>query len=52
MVTQDKIAMFYWARLTAGCFFSVGLVVYLCSFFIKGQASFDDEVRGPALQDA
>jgi len=29
--------MFLWARLTAGCFFSVGLVVYLCSFFIKGQ---------------
>jgi nitric oxide reductase subunit B len=52
MATQDKIAMFYWARLTAGCFFSVGLVVCLSSFFIKGQASFDDEVRGPALQDA
>jgi len=44
--------VFYWARLIAGCFFSGGLVVYFCSFFIKGQASFDDEVRGPALQDA
>lgn len=52
MVTQDKIAVFYWARLIAGCFFTGGLVVYFCSFFIKGQASFDDEVRGPALQDA
>ena len=52
MATQDNIALFYWARMIAGCFFMAGLVVYFGSFFIKGQASFDEEVRGAAIQDA
>ncbi|MFE8070379.1 cbb3-type cytochrome c oxidase subunit I [Marinobacteraceae bacterium S3BR75-40.1] len=38
MVTQDKIALFYWMRLVAGCFFLGGLVVYFTSFFVKGEA--------------
>ena len=52
MATQDNIALFYWMRLVAGSFFMAGLVVYFGSFFIKGQASPAEEVRGPATQDA
>ena len=52
MATQDNIALFYWMRLVAGCFFMAGLVVYFGSFFIKGQASPAEEVRGPATQEA
>jgi nitric oxide reductase subunit B len=35
MVTQDKIAIFYWLRESAGVVFLVGLVLYIASFFIK-----------------
>lgn len=37
MVTQDKIALFYWLREIAGLLFLVGLIVYIVSFFVKGQ---------------
>lgn len=37
MVAQDQIAMFYWMRELTGVVFLVGLVVYLWSFFIKGE---------------
>ncbi|MFC3153230.1 cbb3-type cytochrome c oxidase subunit I [Litoribrevibacter euphylliae] len=37
MVTQDKLALFYWLRLIAGLFFMAGLVAYFWSFFIKGE---------------
>ncbi|MFB9887127.1 cbb3-type cytochrome c oxidase subunit I [Balneatrix alpica] len=37
MLTQDKIALFYWLRLAAGATFLIGLVVYFYSFFVKGK---------------
>ena len=37
MVVQDKIALFYWMREVAGVIFLIGLVVYIISFFIKGE---------------
>ncbi|MDV2080087.1 MULTISPECIES: cbb3-type cytochrome c oxidase subunit I [Marinobacter] len=46
MATQDRIALFYWMRLVAGAFFMGGLVVYLGSFLIKGEAP------EPALEGA
>ena len=52
MAGQDQIALFYWMRFVAGAFFMAGLVVYFGSFFIKGEASPAEEVRGPATADA
>lgn len=37
MVVQDKIELFYWMREVAGLVFLIGLVVYIVSFFIKGE---------------
>ncbi|MBN0989216.1 cbb3-type cytochrome c oxidase subunit I [Amphritea pacifica] len=37
MVVQDQISLFYWLREAAGVIFLIGLVVYLTSFFIKGE---------------
>ena len=37
MVVQDKIALFYWMREVAGVIFLIGLVVYIISFFVKGE---------------
>ncbi len=34
MVTQDKIALFYWMRLVAGLVFFAGLITYASSFFV------------------
>jgi nitric oxide reductase subunit B len=34
MVTQDKLAIFYWLREIAGVIFLLGLVTYLTSFFV------------------
>ncbi len=36
MATQDNIALFYWLREISGVVFFIGLVVYLASFFVKG----------------
>jgi nitric oxide reductase subunit B len=36
MAVQDQLMIFYWAREGAGLVFMIGLVVYLCSFFVKG----------------
>ena len=38
MATQDQVALFYWLREGAGLVFLTGLVVYVCSFFVKGEA--------------
>ncbi len=51
MATQDNISLFYWMRTVAGTFFMAGLIVYLGSFFIKGQAAPTEEVPGPAPQE-
>lgn len=37
MATQDQVMLFYWMREWAGVMFLVGLIVYLISFFVKGE---------------
>jgi nitric oxide reductase subunit B len=37
MEVQDQIAIFYWLREIAGLIFLIGLVLYILSFFIKGE---------------
>ncbi len=37
MVVQDKLEVFYWAREVAGIIFLVGLILYIYSFFAKGE---------------
>lgn len=37
MEVQDKIAIFYWMREYTGLVFLAGLVLYIISFFIKGE---------------
>ena len=34
MVTQDKLAIFYWLREIAGVIFLLGLIAYITSFFV------------------
>lgn len=37
MVVQDQISLFYWMREVAGIVFLIGLLLYLYSFFAKGE---------------
>ena len=37
MAAQDQVALFYWMREVAGLIFFVGLVLYMVSFFVKGE---------------
>ncbi len=37
MIVQDKIELFYWLREAAGVVFLIGLVIYIISFFVKGE---------------
>jgi nitric oxide reductase subunit B len=37
MQVQDQLAIFYWARELTGLVFLIGLVVYIASFFVKGE---------------
>jgi len=37
MVAQDQVALFYWMREWAGVAFLIGLIAYICSFFVKGE---------------
>ncbi|NJO15013.1 MAG: nitric-oxide reductase large subunit [Thioploca sp.] len=37
MAVQEKVALFYWLRETAGLVFFIGLVIYLISFFVTGE---------------
>ncbi|MCK4674981.1 MAG: cbb3-type cytochrome c oxidase subunit I, partial [Gammaproteobacteria bacterium] len=37
MATQDKVEIFYWMREGAGLIFLIGLIVYIISFFVKGE---------------
>jgi nitric oxide reductase subunit B len=37
MAVQEKVALFYWLRETAGLIFFIGLMIYLLSFFITGE---------------
>ncbi len=38
MATQDSVAIFYWMREVSGVVFLIGLLLYIASFFIKGEA--------------
>ena len=38
MAVQDSISIFYWAREGAGLVFLVGLLLYIGSFFVKGDS--------------
>ncbi len=38
MAAQDQVSIFYWMRECAGLVFLTGLVVYIISFFVKGEA--------------
>jgi nitric oxide reductase subunit B len=37
MAAQDQLSLFYWMREATGVIFLVGLVVYIASFFVKGE---------------
>ena len=37
MATQDKLEIFYWMREVAGVVFLIGLILYVYSFFAKGE---------------
>ncbi len=37
METQSKVEIFYWMREGAGLIFLIGLIVYIISFFVKGE---------------
>ncbi len=37
MATQDSVAIFYWMREVSGVVFLIGLLLYIASFFIKGE---------------
>ena len=39
MATQESIAFFYWLRLAAGFVFTIGLLVYVASFFVGQKES-------------
>ena len=47
MVVQDKLEVFYWMREAAGLVFLLGLIVYIVSFFVKGEADPVDEISHP-----
>jgi nitric oxide reductase subunit B len=38
MQAQDQVSLFYWMREVAGVIFLIGLIVYIASFFVKGEA--------------
>jgi nitric oxide reductase subunit B len=37
MAAQDQISLFYWLREGTGVIFLIGLLVFLASFFVKGE---------------
>ena len=37
MATQEKVEIFYWMREGAGLIFLIGLILYIISFFVKGE---------------
>jgi nitric oxide reductase subunit B len=39
MAVQDQISIFYWAREGAGVVFLIGLLLYMASFFVKGESN-------------
>lgn len=39
MAAQDQVAIFYWMREGAGLVFMIGLLLYVGSFFVKGESA-------------
>jgi nitric oxide reductase subunit B len=37
MATQDQVSLFYWLREGTGVVFLIGLLLYVASFFVKGE---------------
>ncbi|MCB1954665.1 MAG: cbb3-type cytochrome c oxidase subunit I, partial [Rhodocyclaceae bacterium] len=37
MQVQDQVSLFYWLREWTGVVFLIGLVIYILSFFVKGE---------------
>ncbi|MBU1977658.1 MAG: cbb3-type cytochrome c oxidase subunit I [Gammaproteobacteria bacterium] len=37
MAAQDQVTLFYWLREISGVIFLIGLVLYIISFFVKGE---------------
>ncbi len=48
MATQDQLRFFYWLRLSGGVMFLVGLLAYLYSFFVGGEAVTEENVGSGA----
>ena len=46
MEAQDKARIFFILREVAGFSFASGLLMYLASFFVKGEYAYADEVKG------
>ncbi len=51
MVVQDKLEIFYWMREVSGLVFLIGLMVYISSFFIKGDAADEAPVLEASAAD-
>jgi len=49
MAVQQEVAIFYWARLLAGFVFLIGLVVYLSSFFARGEPVSETSAPGATV---
>ena len=47
MATQEKLEIFYWMREGAGLIFLIGLILYIVSFFVKGEdvVMLEDQVK-------
>ncbi|MEZ5510728.1 MAG: cbb3-type cytochrome c oxidase subunit I [Gammaproteobacteria bacterium] len=39
MAAQEQVALFYWMREAAGLVFMIGLLLYVGSFFVKGEST-------------
>ncbi|MFA5530693.1 MAG: cbb3-type cytochrome c oxidase subunit I [Thiohalomonadaceae bacterium] len=49
MMVQEKISLFFWMREVSGLIFFVGLMVYVGSFFVKGEARVTAASTRPAV---
>lgn len=50
MMSQDRIAIFYWMRLVAGFVFLIGLICYVVSFFVPGKAPAEGDVAATTAE--
>jgi nitric oxide reductase subunit B len=50
MATQENVELFYWMREGAGVIFLIGLILYITSFFVKGEevVMLEDKVKAGA----